>query len=44
MPSLQEQSYNKKMQMYKSDPVEDWKKSQIDKLQRQIVETEQKVA
>ena len=39
----QEQSYNKKIGNTRQDPVEDWKKGQIDKLHRQLAEAEQRV-
>ena len=39
----QEQNFNKKISSVKQDPVEDWKKGQIDKLHRSLAEAEQKV-
>ena len=40
----QEQSFNKKIGNTRQDPVEDWKKGQIDKLHRQLAEAEQRVS
>ena len=39
----QEQTFTKKISSVKVDPVEDWKKTQIDKLHRSLAEAEQKV-
>ena len=40
----QEQNFNKKIGNTRQDPVEDWKKGQIDKLHRQLAEAEQRVS
>ena len=39
----QERSHNKKIESNRGDPVDDWRKGQVEKLQKQVIEAERMV-